>query len=64
MSLSGEASAGGGLLKQVVVPRCEGRAVEVLAAVSACPSDTSATNGGNPKRIGLEVWEPTAGEGV
>ena len=36
----------------------------MLAAVSACPSDggrcsrgvTSASNGGEPKRIGLEVW--------
>ena len=31
--------------------------MDVLAAVSACPSETSASNGGEPKRIGLEVWE-------
>jgi len=31
---------------------------DVLAAVSACPSETSASNGGNPKRIGLEVRAP------
>ena len=31
--------------------------IDVLAAVSACPSETSASNGGEPKRIGLEVWE-------
>lgn len=30
--------------------------IDVLAAVSACPSETSASNGGEPKRIGLEVW--------
>lgn len=30
--------------------------IDVLAAVSACPSETSASNGGVPKRIGLEVW--------
>ena len=30
--------------------------IDVLAAVSACPSETSASNGGDPKRIGLEVW--------
>ena len=29
--------------------------IDVLAAVSACPSETSASNGGEPKRIGLEV---------
>ncbi len=29
--------------------------IDVLAAVSACPSDTSATNGGAPKPIALEV---------
>ena len=32
--------------------------IDVLAAVSACPSETSASNGGKPKRIGLEVWTP------
>ena len=31
--------------------------IDVLAAVSACPSETSASNGGEPKRIGLEVRE-------
>ena len=30
--------------------------IDVLAAVSACPSETSATNHGEPKRLGLEVW--------
>ncbi len=29
--------------------------IDVLAAVSACPSETSASNGGKPKPIGLEV---------
>ncbi len=33
--------------------------IDVLAAVSACPSETSASNGGNPKRIGIEVWNVT-----
>jgi uncharacterized protein YcgI (DUF1989 family) len=32
--------------------------MNVLAAVSACPSDTSATNAYAPKRIALEVWVP------
>ncbi len=32
--------------------------IDVLAAVSACPSETSASNGGVPKRLGLEVWTP------
>ena len=31
--------------------------IDVLAAVSACPSETSASNGGEPKRIGLEIRE-------
>lgn len=31
--------------------------IDVLAAVSACPSETSASNHGDPKRLGLEVWE-------
>ncbi len=35
--------------------------IDVLAAVSACPSETSASNGGDPKRIGLEVRAPTDG---
>jgi len=30
--------------------------IDVLAAVSACPSETSASNGGVPKPIGLQVW--------
>jgi uncharacterized protein YcgI (DUF1989 family) len=30
--------------------------IDVLAAVSACPSETSASNHGEPKRLGLEVW--------
>lgn len=30
--------------------------IDVLAAVSACPSETSATNHGKPKPLGLEVW--------
>ena len=30
--------------------------IDVLAAVSACPSETSATNHGEPKRLSLEVW--------
>ena len=30
--------------------------IDVLAAVSACPSETSASNGGDPKPLGLEVW--------
>jgi len=31
--------------------------IDVLAAVSACPSETSASNHGQPKPLGLEVWE-------
>ena len=48
--------------------------IDVLAAVSACPSETSATNGGVPKPVALEVrasadetendpGEPAAGTG-
>lgn len=32
--------------------------IDVLAAVSACPSETSASNAGEPKRLGIEVWVP------
>ncbi len=31
--------------------------IDVLAAVSACPSETSASNHGEPKPLGLDVWE-------
>jgi len=30
--------------------------IDVLAAVSACPSETSASNDHDPKRLALEVW--------
>lgn len=30
--------------------------IDLLAAISACPSKTSATNHGKPKPLGLEVW--------
>ncbi len=32
--------------------------IDLLVAVSACPSETSASNGFNPKAMALEVWLP------
>jgi uncharacterized protein YcgI (DUF1989 family) len=36
--------------------------IDVLAAVSACPSETSASNHGDPKPLALEVWEQDQGD--